>query len=213
MSDDMTTGEFGDFDVLNEPEDVGDDQAFTLEHFGGLAEGNNHMTEVLAARDAIEQQMLLEPDAFLAVVAADGPNGFGNIVGVGIGEKEIDGYPTGQLAIKVLVREKLSSATVSSAALAPREIGGVPVDVDAAGELHAHAFTARVRPAPGGVSIGNCNRVMAGTLGCLVRRGNELFVLSNNHVMALVNASPLNAGIPQPGRIDGGFAPRTLSPA
>jgi hypothetical protein len=45
---------------------------------------------------------------------------------------------------------------------------------------------------------------MAGTLGCLVRRGNLLFVLSNNHVIALVNTSPLNAGIPQPGRLDGG---------
>ena len=32
-----------------------------------------------------------------------------------------------------------------------------------------------------------------GTLGCLVSRGSELFILSNNHVIAGHNALPLNA--------------------
>jgi hypothetical protein len=86
----------------------------------------------------------------------------------------------------------------------------VPVDVDASGEIWANAFTARRRPAPGGVSIGNCTRVMAGTLGCLVQRGSQLFILSNNHVMALVNTSPLGTPIPQPGRLDGGVCPQDV---
>jgi hypothetical protein len=48
---------------------------------------------------------------------------------------------------------------------------------------------------------------MAGTLGCLVTRSGQLFILSNNHVIALVNSSPLGVGIPQPGRLDGGVCP------
>jgi hypothetical protein len=137
-------------------------------------------------------------------VASEGTSGLGNVVGAGIGEKLVDGEPTGQLAVKVLVKEKLSERGISAAALVPESIGGVPTDVDAVGDVTAQMFTARLRPAPGGVSIGNCQRFMAGTLGCLVRRGTQLFILSNNHVMALVNTSPLNTGIPQPGRLDGG---------
>jgi hypothetical protein len=129
------------------------------------------------------------------------------VVGLGIGEKEVDGHPTGQLAIKVFVKEKLSEAEVSEEALVPQSLGGVATDVDATGEIYANMFTARYRPAPGGVSIGNCNMVMAGTLGCLVSRNNQLFILSNNHVMALVNQGPLNVRIPQPGRLDGGLCP------
>lgn len=104
----------------------------------------------------------------------------------------------------MFVKEKLNPQEVASEALIPETTGGVLTDVDAVGDVTAHMFTARIRPAPGGVSIGNCTRVLAGTLGCLVHRGNLLFVLSNNHVMGLVNTSPIGAGIPQPGRLDGG---------
>src|SRR2546427_175079 len=97
----------------------------------------------------------------------------------------------------------VSAETTVTAEATTGALGGVTTDVEESGEIVAHMFTARRRPAPCGVSIGNCNRIMAGTLGCLVARNNQLFVLSNNHVMALVNTSPLNAGIPQPGRLDG----------
>jgi len=132
------------------------------------------------------------------------------VVGVGIGEKDENGVPTGRLAVKVLVKEKRPDHRVSPDALVPRDVGGVPTDVEETGEIRAFMFTARRRPAPCGVSIGNCLRVMAGTLGCLVTRSNQLFILSNNHVMALVNTSPLNAGIPQPGRLDGGVCPQDI---
>jgi hypothetical protein len=83
----------------------------------------------------------------------------------------------------------------------------VPTDVEATGEVWANMFTARLRPAPGGVSIGHCGAVMAGTFGCLVARGGQLFLLSNNHVIALVNQGPVGVGVPQPGRLDGGACP------
>jgi hypothetical protein len=58
---------------------------------------------------------------------------------------------------------------------------------------------------PCGVSLGHVD-VTAGTLGCLVRRGGQIFILSNNHVLANVNAAKTGDAIIQPGRYDGGTA-------
>jgi len=43
-----------------------------------------------------------------------------------------------------------------------------------------------------------------GTFGCLVRRGGEMFILSNNHVLADVNRGKMGDAILQPGLVDGG---------
>jgi hypothetical protein len=77
-------------------------------------------------------------------------------------------------------------------------------------EAYPHRFKAR--PAPCGVSVGHF-QITAGTLGALARgrsgeRANRLFVLSNNHVLANVNAGPIGAAILQPGSYDGGVDPR-----
>ena len=179
---------------------------WTAESLGGVG-GESDMKALLAAQADVEKRILVSPEEAMAATAESGLNGLGNIVGVGIGEKEVDGYPTGQVAVKVFVKEKLSASDIASEAMVPESLGGIPTDVDAVGEIRAHMFTAKRRPAPGGVSIGNCNMVMAGTLGCLVSKGSQLFILSNNHVMALVNTSPLGALICQPGRLDGGVCP------
>jgi hypothetical protein len=64
----------------------------------------------------------------------------------------------------------------------------------------------RWRPTiPPGVSIGHV-AVTAGTFGCLVQRGGDLFILSNNHVLANVNTAQPGDAIIQPGRYDGGIA-------
>lgn len=178
---------------------------YTVESLGDAGDGEAQFRSLMQARDAAENTYLLEPSDAMAATAESGPNGLGNVVGVGIGEKYVDGMPTGQMAVKIFVKEKLSASDVSAEALVPQSLGGIQTDVDAVGEVGIQAFTARLRPAPCGVSIGNCRLVMAGTLGCVVRRGGQLFILSNNHVMALSNTSPLGTGIPQPGRLDGGI--------
>lgn len=62
----------------------------------------------------------------------------------------------------------------------------------------------RVRPAPGGVSIGHY-KITAGTLGCLVRdQGGSVSILSNNHVLANSNNANLLDPVYQPGPYDGG---------
>jgi hypothetical protein len=61
----------------------------------------------------------------------------------------------------------------------------------------------RHRPIPGGVSIAPLNEDYVGTLGCFVRRvrnGTEqIFALSNNHVLADVNTLAVGTPIVQPG--------------
>lgn len=200
-------GGFEDFDVTAEQETELD---VSVESLGGLAESEDDFKSLNQARDEIEQAYMGELSQQLTAMAEDGTAGLGNIVGVGIGEKVVDDTPTGQMAVKVFVKEKLYASDISSEALIPSSLGGIATDVEVIGELNAQMFTARLRPAPGGVSIGHCNRVMAGTLGCLVTRQGQLFVLSNNHVLALVNAGPVGVGNPQPGRLDGGVCPQDI---
>lgn len=205
---DPTQGEqFEEFDVSAEPETEAE---ATIESFGGLSDSEDQVKSLLAARDELENRLMGPAGVSAAALSDDEPYDPTNVVGVGIGEKVIDGVPTGQLAVKVLVKEKKPESRVSSEALVPQTLGGVATDIEETGEIYANMFTARRRPAPCGVSIGNCLRVMAGTLGCLMTRNNQLFILSNNHVTALVNTSPLNAGIPQPGRLDGGVCPQDI---
>ena len=197
-------GNFEEFDVMQE---FTEEPEASMESLGGLAEDENTLKSLNQARDELEQRLLISPAETAMAAAEEGAAGLGNLVGVGIGEKVVDGIPTGQPALKVFVREKLSAGEVSSEALVPQTVGGVATDVDATGEVSAEFFTARLRPAPGGVSIGHCPTIHAGTLGCLVTRAGQLFILSNNHVIARVNTGPLNVPISQPGRLDGGVCP------
>jgi len=65
--------------------------------------------------------------------------------------------------------------------------------------------TKRYRPAPGGVSVGHRD-ITAGTLSCWVKKAGQLYLLSNNHVLANVNAGKKGDPILQPGAADGGTA-------
>lgn len=56
----------------------------------------------------------------------------------------------------------------------------------------------RRRPIIGGIQISPSGANFVGTLGCLVRRGTQLFALSNNHVLADTNRLPIGTEIVQP---------------
>ncbi len=132
-----------------------------------------------------------------------------NVVGVGVGYKTAGGASTGELAVLVSVVQKEPLAALTVADRVPKTVDGVPTDVVETGELVALAGqpapTGRFRPARPGISLGH-HLVTAGTFGCLVRRGNDVYILSNNHVLA--NSNDAQAGDPiwQPGRADGGTA-------
>ncbi len=131
-----------------------------------------------------------------------------NVVGVGLGKKRIRGTATQDLAVKVYVKEKLHPLLVRDGEVIPDEIEGVPTDVEQSGEFSIWRpippiYHRKVRPAMGGLSIGHY-AITAGTFGCLVRRGQDTCILSNNHVLANENRGVQGDPILQPGRFDGG---------
>jgi hypothetical protein len=127
-----------------------------------------------------------------------------NVVAVGIGFKETNGELTDELSVVVSVVEKISAEALTPETLVPQQLGGVRTDVQALGVIKAlQSPTSRMRPAPGGCSVGHFD-VTAGTLGCLVYRGSQAFILSNNHVLANCNRAQRGDAILQPGKQDGG---------
>lgn len=60
-----------------------------------------------------------------------------NVVGVGIGLRQREGKPTGAPAIVVSVAQKVPLSQLDSGDVIPRELDGVPVDVQAVGKLRA----------------------------------------------------------------------------
>jgi hypothetical protein len=150
-----------------------------------------------------------------------------NVVGVAAGVKMTKGRPTGTRALTVFVEEKRPRNRVPRAALIPAEIDGAPTDVLEVGPIRPLAFTARVRPALPGYSIGH-HDITAGTFGCLARDirrcccslekdcgcapsreecAGDYVVLSNNHVLANSNLASAGDVILQPGAFDGGIFP------
>jgi|GEM_PF-175741 len=61
-------------------------------------------------------------------------------------------------------------------------------------------------PVPIGVSVGH-PAITAGTIGARVTNGTDVFLLSNNHVLANINQASLGDPILQPGSFDGGTSP------
>jgi len=129
-----------------------------------------------------------------------------NVVGIGVGYKVKDGVLTDELAVIVNVKKKVDKSSLSKSDLVPKEVDGVKTDVFEIGEVKALDVTdpkLRYRPALGGVSIGHKN-ITAGTLGCVVKKDGEKYILSNNHVLANSNNASIGDAILQPGPYDGG---------
>ena len=132
----------------------------------------------------------------------------GNVVATGIGWKIARGERTDALCVVCSVTRKLPTRSLAERDLVPAALDGIPTDVVETGPIRALASrTERQRPAPGGVSIAHRD-VTAGTLGCLVQKNGELFILSNNHVLANSNTARVGDPILQPGPADGGAIPR-----
>ena len=134
-----------------------------------------------------------------------------NVVGVGVGYKESQGVLTNELAVTINVTKKMPAAQLAESDKVPRDLDGVRTDVVETGRFLAGQAVVQTQTTkdrwrqqiPPGVSLGHVD-VTAGTFGCLVRRGNQIFILSNNHVLANVNSAQPGDPIIQPGRYDGG---------
>lgn len=126
-------------------------------------------------------------------------------IAVGIGYKNVSGKQTGELAIIGSVEKKLSKSKLTKKDFIPEMVNGIPTDIIETGIIKA-LHTNQHRPAPGGVSIGHVN-ISAGTLGCVVKKGDTRYILSNNHVLANCNDAEIGDVILQPGTHDKGIYP------
>ncbi|MDL1955997.1 MAG: S1 family peptidase [Candidatus Desulfofervidus auxilii] len=154
-----------------------------------------NLLKMAMVREAAEEEVFLFP----------------NVVGVGIGFKTVGGQITEEICIKVYVEKKLPQAELAAEAIIPAEYEGIPLDVEEVGKIEAQVFKTRLRPARPGYSIGHY-RITAGTFGCLVKDVccSEIYILSNNHVLANSNIARIGDPILQPGRYDGGSLPNDL---
>ena len=118
-----------------------------------------------------------------------------NVVAIGVGFKISGDLQTTEPSIVVSVVKKLPTIQLSESALVPKTLGGVKTDVIETGKIFAlQDPTQKMRPARPGISIGHY-QITAGTLGCLVQRNGQVFILSNNHVLANSNAGQLGDAI------------------
>jgi hypothetical protein len=134
------------------------------------------------------------------------------VVGTAVGLND-----KGEIALMVLTKVEQNDI--------PAIIEGLPVVIWQSGELVARnrlttqddvnsrthtggtSGTAKyTRPVPIGISTGH-PAITAGTIGCRVKAGTEVFALSNNHVYADENRALLGNNVLQPGTYDGGLNP------
>jgi hypothetical protein len=88
----------------------------------------------------------------------------------------------------------------------PSRLEGYDVDVVVTGRIDAvrSTPTAKARPAPSGFSVGHPD-ITAGTIGAKVKDADgNVYILSNNHVLANSNRASIGDATLQPGPYDGG---------
>lgn len=147
-----------------------------------------------------------------AGVISNVPDGH-NIVGFGFGPKVTMSTSQNIDALRVYVRQKKPKRDLATIEIIPDEINGIPTDVEAVGDIVAHASTVWTSStnAFGGDSVGHFN-ITAGTIGCVVRKrsidSEDRYILSNNHVLADSNAAKIGDDILHPGPIDGVNPPK-----
>ncbi|HEV8304757.1 MAG TPA: CARDB domain-containing protein [Gemmatimonadales bacterium] len=106
--------------------------------------------------------------------------------------------PDGRAAVKILLAD-------GSVRGLPAELDGVPTAAQITGLFLARSDpTTRQRPAPMGFSVGH-PAITAGSIGARVVDGSgNVYVLSNNHVLANSNDASIGDAALQPGPFDGG---------
>jgi hypothetical protein len=149
--------------------------------FDRVREVQERHTEVLMARPGV-------------VGTAVGLNGDGgHVVLVLLENPGVGGIPQGLEGVPVRV---MVTGKVFALAKPPWAGGGGGVDPTSRFE----------RPVPIGVSTGHPD-ITAGTIGCRVTDGSDVYALSNNHVYAATNSATIGDNVLQPGDYDGGKDP------
>jgi hypothetical protein len=136
-----------------------------------------------------------------------------NVTAVGVGQKYVDGKPTGANAVRFYVERKIAKRFIPKEHVLPEKIAGIPTDVIQMGRFRLCAalpapVTGRFRPVQPGCSCSfqlpppDQGVLTAGTIGAIVQKNGKTFILSNNHALANSNAAPAGTPIFHPGLLD-----------
>lgn len=133
-----------------------------------------------------------------------------NVVGVGVGYKEVGLSRTRQPSMVVFVEKKVPKNELRSGHLVPPKLHELDTDVIEIGRVRLLNRKEKSRPVYPGMSIGHY-KISAGTFGAVVRDRStgERLILSNNHILANSsdgsdNRAAFGDPILQPGTYDGG---------
>jgi len=170
-------------------------------------------SDLVAAKAELSKRYLRSNDAtsFRAQAATTSPDPGVNVVGVGIGEMESGGAPTGLMSVRLLVRIKYTKASIPAAHLLPEMIDGMHVDIEEVGTFRPLATypdpLLTMTPAQPGCSVGfefpTGGMRMAGTFGAVVQDASgKRYILSNSHVLANEGQLPIGSPIFQTGLMD-----------
>ena len=128
------------------------------------------------------------------------------MVGVAVGNKDINNIDTNVVSIKVYVKNKMSKEAIIKKygvdGIIPRTVDSVRTDVVHVGNIEAQAYTNKIRPIAPGYSVGH-PAITAGTIGGFFKDSDDdVVILGNNHVLANVNNCNICDLCVQPGPLD-----------
>lgn len=150
-----------------------------------------------------------------------------NVIGTGIGPKRVNGEPTDEIALIVLVETKADREELEDSELIPDEIDGVPTDVQQS-EIPSPDATSddtypdasvtreggaapvrddRRRPFIGGVSVGHPAVNAGSSSGLFTDEDGDEVILTNRHIAAEENLDSTGDPFLQPGSLHGGQDP------
>lgn len=116
---------------------------------------------------------------------SDRLRGLPNVEHVDIGFAIAGGWDTGELSLRVFVREKFPLRDLMPESIAPPSLDGIDVDViESNRSLHGAVRDRRFDPVLGGIETANRKLHSGGTLGMIVKDGidGSPLALSNYHV-------------------------------
>jgi hypothetical protein len=127
-----------------------------------------------------------------------------NVVGIGIAEKETDKKGTGELCLCFYVEKKYAKTKAKPHKMIPPVLSvgnrtAVFTDVLEIGKIRPH-INRRKSPILSGYSVGNGGET--GTLGAIVKKGGDYFLLSSSHVLAKSGNGNVGDNIIYPGKAD-----------
>ncbi|MDU0201688.1 MULTISPECIES: hypothetical protein [Paenibacillus] len=140
------------------------------------------------------------------------------VVAVGVGYMDPSKPALGSGVIVYTQKKIVPSSMNSLKGTLAKAGSSVPIRFVSAGEFKRHVaapkpkaakiggYQGKHRPVPGGVSLGKVDPDSTGTGGLIVTKNNQLYILSNNHVLVKNNTSASVTTV-QPGPADGGQAP------